>query len=100
MLRVGDLQLDPVTRRVTRGDVEIGLTPKEHAILEILMRQAGQVVTRSRIGDAVWPDAPDNITNLVDVHLSNLRRKINVGAASAAIHTVRGYGFRLDPSGE
>jgi DNA-binding response OmpR family regulator len=95
VLAVEDLALDPATHRVTRHDVEIGLTPKEFAILEILMRHAGEVVTRSRIGAAVWEADPEDLTNLVDVHVSHLRRKIDGGSRPPLIHTVRGRGFRL-----
>jgi DNA-binding response OmpR family regulator len=95
VLTVDDLALDPATHRVTRGDAEVGLTPKEFAILEILMRQAGEVVTRSRIGAAVWEADPADLTNLVDVHVSRLRRKIDGGSRPPLIHTVRGRGFRL-----
>ncbi len=95
VLTVEDLALDPATQRVTRRDVEIGLTPKEFAILEILMRHAGEVVTRSRIGAAVWEADPEDLTNLVDVHVSHLRRKIDGGSRTPLIRTVRGRGFRL-----
>jgi DNA-binding response OmpR family regulator len=95
VLRVEDLALDPGTHRVTRADQEISLTPKEYAILELLMRHAGQVVSRTRIGESVWDDAPEDITNLVDVHVSHLRRKIDTEGRSALLHTVRARGFRL-----
>ncbi len=95
VLRVADLALDPVTHRVTRGTLEISLTPKEYAILEALMRHAGQVVSRTRIGESVWEDDPEDLTNLVDVHVSHLRRKIDQGEQPALIHTVRARGFRL-----
>jgi DNA-binding response OmpR family regulator len=95
VLRVADLALDPVTHRVTRGAVEISLTPKEYAILETLMRHAGQVVSRTRIGESVWEDDPEDLTNLVDVHVSHLRRKIDQDDRLALIHTVRARGFRL-----
>jgi len=95
VLKVADLTLDPVTHRVTRSDLEIGLTPKEYAILETLMRHAGQVVTRTRIGESVWTDNPEDLANLVDVHVSHLRRKIDQGDRPALIHTVRARGFRL-----
>jgi len=95
VLRVADLALDPVTHRVTRGTLEISLTPKEYAILETLMRHAGQVVSRTRIGESVWEDDPEDLTNLVDVHVSHLRRKIDQGEQPALIHTVRARGFRL-----
>jgi DNA-binding response OmpR family regulator len=100
VLSVADLSLDPVTHRVARAGVEISLTPKEHAILEILMRQAGQVVSRTRIGAAVWEQDPEDLANLVDVHVSHLRRKIDQGDGPSLIHTVRGRGFRLGGTGE
>ncbi len=95
VLTVADLTLDPVTHRVTRGAVEITLTPKEYAILETLMRHAGQVVSRTRIGESVWGDDPDDITNVVDVHVSHLRRKVDASGLPQLIHTVRSRGFRL-----
>jgi DNA-binding response OmpR family regulator len=98
VLKVEDLSLDPGNHRVTRGEEEIGLTPKEYAILELLMRHAGQVVSRLRIGESVWADAPEDLTNLVDVHVSHLRRKIDAEGRSALIHTVRARGFRLGGS--
>jgi DNA-binding response OmpR family regulator len=95
VLRVDDLTLDPGTHRVTRGEDEIPLTPKEFSILELLMRQSGQVVSRARIGESVWADAPEELTNLVDVHVSHLRRKIDSAGRAPLIHTVRARGFRL-----
>lgn len=100
VLRVADLALDPVTHRVTRGTLEISLTPKEYSILETLMRHPGQVVSRTRIGEAVWEDDPEDLTNLVDVHVSHLRRKIDQGDLPALIHTVRARGFRLGATEE
>ena len=94
-LKVADLTLDPVTHRVTRGNVEISVTPKEYAILETLMRHAGQVVSRTRIRESAWADDPEDLTNLVDVHVSHLRRKIDLDDRPALIHTVRARGFRL-----
>ena len=95
LLRVADLVLDPVSRRVTCRGADVSLTPTEYAILEVLMRSAGRVVTRARIGDAVWAEAPDDLTNLVDVHVSHLRRKIESTGCSPLIRTVRATGFRL-----
>jgi len=95
VLRVSDLSLDPVTHRVTRGGVEISLTPKEYSILETLMRHAGEVVSRTRIGRSVWEDDPEDLNNLVDVHVSHLRRKIELGDRPSLIHTMRSRGFRL-----
>ena len=95
VLKVADLTLDPVTHRVTRGAVEITLTPKEYAILETLMRHAGEVVSRTRIGESVWRDDPEDLTNVVDVHVSHLRRKVDATGGPQLIHTVRSRGFRL-----
>lgn len=100
VLRLADLALDPATHRVTRAGMEIELTPKEYAILELLLRHAGEVVTRTRIGESVWEAGPDDLTNLVDVHVSHLRRKIEQGADVPLIHTVRGRGFRIGPPAE
>lgn len=100
MLKVADLSLDPVTHRVTRGSLEVNLTPKEYAILETLMRHAGQVVSRARIGESVWEDDPEDLSNLVDVHVSHLRRKIEQADGPALIHTVRARGFRLGEAQE
>ncbi len=95
LLQVGDLTLDPVSHRVTRGGVPVNLTAKEYAVLAFLMRHAGEVVTRTQLGEHVWEAEHDNLTNLVDVHMSNLRKKIDREAAVPLIHTVRGRGYRL-----
>ena len=95
VLRVADLALDPATRRVTRGHVAITLTPKEYAILEVLMRAAGEVVTRTRLAERVWDEAAEVLDNLVDAHVSHLRRKIDRGTSLPLIHTVRGIGYLL-----
>jgi len=95
VLEVADLTLDPLRHRVARGGVPISLTPKEYGILEVLMRHAGQVVTRSRLADGVWETELDALTNLVDVHVSHLRRKIDTEGRPPLIHTVRGRGYRL-----
>ncbi len=97
VLAVADLTLDPLSHRVTRGDTEINLTPKEYAILEMLMRHAGEVVARIQLGERVWEDERDQLTNLVDVHVSHLRKKVDRGSAVPLIHTVRGYGYRVGP---
>lgn len=95
VLRVADLELDPVRHRVTRGGVAIELTAKELGILEYLMRHAGRVITRTELGEHVWKEEHDNLTNLVDVHVSHLRRKIDPGARAPLLHTVRGRGYRI-----
>ena len=95
--RVADLMLDPASRRVTRGGITVSLTPKEYAILEVLMRSAGEVVSRTRLAERVWDEASEVLDNLVDVHVSHLRRKIDRGADVPLIHTVRGVGYRVGP---
>jgi DNA-binding response OmpR family regulator len=102
VLAVADLTLDPASRRVARGDVPVTLTAKEFAILEVLMRSTGEVVSRTRLAERVWDEASDVLDNLIDVHVSNLRKKIDRGGSVALIHTVRGFGYRLgtpDPEG-
>ena len=95
VLKVGDLVLDPVSHRVTRGDRRVVLTPKEYAVLEYLMRHAGRVVTRTELGEHIWQEEHDTLTNLVDVHVSHLRRKVDGEASTPLVHTVRGRGYRL-----
>ena len=97
LLTVGDLTLDPKSHVVTRGGAPISLTPREYAILETLMRRAGEVVSRVHLGESVWESDLDSLTNLVDVHISHLRRKVDRSGAPPLIHTVRGYGYRLGP---
>jgi DNA-binding response OmpR family regulator len=100
VLEVADLRLDPVEHRVTRGGAPVDLTVKEYAILEYLMRHAGRLVTRTELAEHVWREEHDNLANLVDVHVSHLRRKLDTGEAPALIQTVRGRGFRLAPPEE
>jgi len=95
VLRVDDLSLDPASRRVSRGGVAIALTSKEYALLEVLMRNAGLVVSRTRLVERVWDEASDIVDNLVDVHVSHVRRKIDRPGSVPLIHTVRGFGYRL-----
>ena len=95
VLRVADLTLDPATRRVTRGGVSVALTSKEYALLEVLMRSAGETVSRTRLVGRVWDEASDVIDNLVDTHVSHLRKKIDRGGTVPLIHTMRGFGYRL-----
>jgi DNA-binding response OmpR family regulator len=97
VLKVADLTLDPVTRRVSRGSVVVTLTPKEYAILEVLMRNVGQVVSRTRLAERVWDEASEVLDNLVDAHVSHLRKKVDREASVPLIHTVRGVGYRLGP---
>jgi DNA-binding response OmpR family regulator len=97
VLTAADLSLDPLSHRVTRAGALVVLTPKEYAILEFLMRHADQVVTRARLASAVWQDETDTSGNLVDVHISRVRRKIDREGEVPLIHTVRGRGYRLGP---
>lgn len=96
VLKVGALQVDPLQRIVSSGDRTIDLSPREFALLEFLMRNAGRTVSRSRIAEAVWNYQFDTETNVVDVYINYLRNKIDLGAAGASIHTVRGVGYRLE----
>jgi len=94
-LRLADLTLDPVSRRVERGGEEIRLTAKEFAILELLMRQPGRVYAKEQIERAAWDWESDAFSNVIEVHVSNLRRKIDGGRTPRLLHTVRGAGYVL-----
>ena len=100
VLRVADLSLDPHQHAVLRGETALDLTPKEYAILEILLRHAGEVVSRSRLAEQVWKADLIAIDNLIDVHISKLRRKVDGPGQVALIQTVRGRGFRLAPGAD
>ena len=100
-LTVGDVTLDPLSRRVTQGDRIVDLSPREFALLEFLMRNTGRTVSRSRIAEAVWNYKFDPETNVVDVYVNYLRKKLSFGGRTAPIRTVRGVGYRLEAaSGE
>ncbi|GAB3348219.1 response regulator transcription factor [Lysobacter tyrosinilyticus] len=94
-LRVGELELDLLSREARRGDRRIELQPREFRLLEYLMRQAERVVTRTMLLEAVWDYHFDPQTNVIDVHISRLRQKIDHGFARPMLHTVRGAGYRL-----
>lgn len=96
-LQVGDLVLDLLAHKVTRQDKEILLTAKEYALLEYLMRNAGSVVTRTMVSEHVWDINFDTDTNIIDVYINYLRRKIDDGFKKALIHTIRGRGYTLRP---
>jgi two-component system OmpR family response regulator len=96
-LQVGDLVLDPVTRRVGRGEEPIDLSVKEFALLEFLMRNPDEVLTRTRILEHVWDFAYDGGSNVVDVYIRYLREKVDRPFARRDIETVRGVGYRLRP---
>jgi two-component system OmpR family response regulator len=95
VLRVADLELDLLSRRVRRGAREIDLKAREFQILEVLMRNAGRVVTRTMLLESVWDFHFDPKTNVIEVHVSRLRQKIDKGEESPLIHTVRGAGYVL-----
>ena len=95
LLRVEDLVLDPARRLVTRAGEKIDLTTKEFALLEYLMRNAGRVVSRAMISEHVWNYDFDTETNVIDVYINYLRRKIDSGRDKKLIHTVRGSGYVL-----
>jgi len=97
-LKAGNLTLDPLTRRVAQGGRVVDLSPREFALLEFLMRNAGRTVSRSRIAEAVWNYKFDPETNVVDVYVNYLRKKLSFAGQTAPIRTVRGIGYRLDAS--
>ncbi len=94
-LRVADLVLDPQARRTARGGVEIELSAREFAILQLLMERAGQLVTRQNILDEVWDGETDLRSNAIDVHVASLRAKIDRPFGTETIKTLRGAGYRL-----
>lgn len=95
LLEVGDLCLNLASRRVTRGGVEINLSPTEFSLLEYLMRHAGQVVTRKMLCEHIWYADWEGMTNVVEVHINRLRSKIDRGQDSSAIQTIRGRGYAI-----
>jgi two-component system copper resistance phosphate regulon response regulator CusR len=97
VLSVADLQLDRVERKVQRAGKAIELTSKEFALLEYLMRNAGRRITRSMIIEHVWNLSFDTTTNVVDVYINYLRKKVDEGFRPRLIHTVRGVGYELSP---
>jgi len=97
VLRVADLEMDTTSRVVRRGDETITLTNKEYSLLEYLMRNPHQILTRSAIAEHVWNYDFDNLTNLIDVHIFALRRKLDDPYDLKLLHTVRGVGYRLGP---
>src|ERR1022692_2338315 len=94
-LRVADLEINRIERTVKRGDRRIELTPKEFALLEYLMRNAGRRVTRAMIIEHVWNLSFDTTTNIVDVYINYLRKKVDGEYAPHLIHTVRGVGYEM-----
>jgi two-component system OmpR family response regulator len=94
-LVVDDLRLDPATRRVRRGKVEIGLSPKEFALLETFMRRPGQALSRLQLIEHAWDFAYENRSNVIDVYVRYLREKIDRPFGTTSLETVRGVGYRL-----
>jgi two-component system OmpR family response regulator len=95
VLRVADLELDRLSHQVRRGVEEISLQPREFRLLEYLMQHAGQVVTRTMLLENVWDYHFDPQTNVIDVHISRLRSKIDKGFSQPLLHTVRGAGYMI-----
>ena len=93
LLRVGDLELDMATREVKRAGEPIDLTPKEYTVLEYLLRHAGKVMSRTLITEYAWDYHFDPGTNIVDVVINRLRKKVDSGHAQKLVHTVRGVGY-------
>ena len=94
-LVVGDVVLDPASRTARRGDEQIDLTTREFSLLELLLRHAGRVLSRDTILDHVWDESFDSFSNVVDVHVGNLRRKIDRPGEPSLIETVRGVGYTV-----
>lgn len=98
-LEVGDLTIDTATRRVRRSGTEIELRTKEYAILEYMARHPDQVLTRAMIADHVWNYDFEGGSNVIDVHIRNLRSKLDAGSGQKLIQTLRGTGYRLSAGG-
>jgi heavy metal response regulator len=96
ILKVGELELNPVSRKITREGKPITLTGKEYALLEYLMRNKGRVITQSMIIDHVWDMNYDGLSNVVNVYINHLREKIDKGFSQKYIYTIRGVGYKVD----
>jgi two-component system OmpR family response regulator len=99
VLQVGSLRLDPSTREVWRGNVEIALSTKEFALLETFMRRPGQVLSRLDLLEHAWDYGYENRSNVVDVYVRYLRKKLDVPFGISSFETVRGAGYRLRADG-
>lgn len=97
-LLFADLRLDPVSHRVWRDNSEIDLTAKEYALLEYFLRNSNQVLTRTMIAEHVWDYTFDSFTNIIDVYVNYLRKKVDRNYAKKLIHTVRGVGYVMKES--
>ena len=95
VLRVGDLSMNLATRDVRRGEGKIGLSPRETAFLEYFMRNAGLILTRPMLEDALWERDRVTASNVIDVFVRRLRRKLDHGSEDSIIETIRGVGYRL-----
>ena len=95
MLRVGDLVLDPATRRVSRGEQEVALTAKEFQVLEVFMRNPDHVLTRYQLLEGAWDAGYEHHSNIIDVYIRCLRDKLDRPFGVESIQTVRGAGYRL-----
>jgi DNA-binding response OmpR family regulator len=95
MIRIGDLEIDPLTRDVHRGTREVNLTQKEYALLEYLARHAGHPLSREQISQHVWKQPFDPGTNIVDVYINYVRKKVDVPGEPSVVQTVRGVGYML-----
>ena len=100
VLTIDDLSVDTRARRVTRGGDSIVLTTKEYALLDYLVRRQGEVVSRAEIAEHVWDDSFDPMSNLIEVYIQRLRRKLDDGRTVKLIHTRRGTGYVLIPQSE
>ena len=99
VLTAGDLSLDPARRVVTRGETEIDVTAREFAILQVLIRRVGDVISKREILESVWALDFEGDTNIVEVYVSSLRKKIDAPFDRASLETVRGMGYRLNAEG-
>ncbi|HEY8161185.1 MAG TPA: response regulator transcription factor [Methylocystis sp.] len=99
MLRVGDLELDLLTRRARRGRRDIALLPREFRLLEFMVRNEGHIVTRAMLLQHVWDLHFDPMTNIIDVYVSRIRRKVDFGDDRPLFHTIRGVGFCIRAAG-
>jgi DNA-binding response OmpR family regulator len=99
VLRIGDLEIDSRARRVARAGRPVAVTAKEYALIEYLARRQGDVVSRADIAEHVWDDSFDPLSNLIDVYIQRLRRKIDDGHETKLIQTHRGAGYALQPGG-
>jgi two-component system OmpR family response regulator len=97
VVAAGDIEVDPAARSVRRGEVELELAPKEFALLELLVRHAGEVVERKRIHEALWDFAFDPRSNVIEAVVRRLRAKIDLESGPSHIETLRGMGYRFRP---